>query len=156
VVFLCAAILLLTRISEVSVDILARLINAASYIPSGGNSHSHEFTVLKDARVTKELKEELTNIYRMRSAVIRNPLLRKLACFFSNRQTREFLNDKTYRKRMEELIDRIFTGDDPIFYNAPAIIIIHSGKQIPVYMQLLLSDSRQQITTGLPQGLLRK
>lgn len=116
---------------EVSDELLVRLINSARFIPSGGNSRAHEFTVLKDSLIIKELKEELTEIYKVRSLLMNNSLLRKGAWPFVDAKNREFLEDANYRYKIKDLIDRIFAGDDPLFYNAPAIIFIHSSKRIP-------------------------
>ncbi len=111
--------------------ILEKLIDMARYIPSGGNAHSYEFTVLKSDVTQKRIKEELHKIYKFRDQLLNNPVLRNVAKPFVNKQMREFLKSKTYRSRMKELLSRISEGDDPFFHHSPAIIIIHSKDQIP-------------------------
>lgn len=112
-------------------SLIEKLINIAKYIPSGGNAHSYEFTVLKSEKTKVRIKEELTKIYKMRSHILNNPFLRNAARPFVNKQMRGFLKNRNYGDRMKDLISRISEGDDPFFYNAPVIIVIHSRDQIP-------------------------
>lgn len=110
---------------------IERLIDAARYIPSGGNSHAHEFTILRSEEVKDRLRKELTNIYKKRSTILNNVLFRNLAKPFVNKQMRGFLRSSHYGSRMKDLVKRIEEGEDPFFYSAPAIVIIHSREQIP-------------------------
>lgn len=116
---------------DVDEDIISKLIDRARYIPSGGNSHSYEFTVLKSKKVKTEIKDELIKIYSLRSRILNNPVLRNAAKPFVNQQMRSFLKSRTYGNRMKDLMERVNKGDDPFFYHAPAIIVIHSKEHIP-------------------------
>lgn len=111
--------------------ILEKLIDRARYIPSGGNAHSYEFTVLKSEETKKRIKQKLQEIYKFRYHLLNNAVLRNAAKPFVNKQMKEFLKSKIYRSRMKELLSRISEGDDPFFHYAPVIIIIHSKDQIP-------------------------
>ena len=111
--------------------IIEKLVSAAGYIPSGGNSHSYEFTVIKSDRVKNALREELAAFYQRKNTIINNALLRTLAGLVTNASTRRFLKDPAYRNRMKDLFSRISMGEDPLFYGAPVIIIIHSKEEIP-------------------------
>ena len=111
--------------------ILEKLVSAASYIPSGGNRHSYEFTVIKSEQVKKALKKELAAFYARKNTIINNALLRNIAALFTNASTRGFLKDPAYRNRMKDLFNRISTGEDPLFYGAPVIMIIHSKEEVP-------------------------
>lgn len=116
---------------DVDSNLIEKLIDKARYIPSGGNSHSYEFTVLASSKVKSDIMDELTEIYKMRSHMLNNPVLRNVVKPFVNKQMRGFLKNKSYRERMKSLIKRISMGDDPFFYHAPVIIIIHSNQQVP-------------------------
>lgn len=115
----------------VSDKTLEKLIDSAIFIPSGGNRHSYEFTVIKSEKAKKELRKELTSIYKRKNTIINNSLLRIIVSLFTNSSTRGFLKDIAYRNRMKDLINRICAGEDPLFYDAPVVIIIHSTEQIP-------------------------
>lgn len=111
--------------------VVAELIDAARHIPSGGNAHSYEFTVIRSIETREKLMAKLTEIYRGRSRLLNSVLLRNAAKPFVDKLTRGFLRDKMYRGRMKELLARIGSGDDPYFYFAPVIIVIHSAAVIP-------------------------
>lgn len=109
----------------------AELFASAAFIPSGGNRHSHRFTVLSRDRTRAELMTEIKRVYRLRSALMNNPVLQRLVRPFVDRQARGFLKDREYGRRMREIISRLDAGEDPLFYNAPLVVIIHSREPIP-------------------------
>lgn len=108
-----------------------RLIQCARYIPSGGNAHSYEFTVVPNGQTRQKLLAELRKIYEKRSVLLNNPIIRILARPFVDKQSRGFLKSREYGLRMKNLLARIQRGEDPFFYNAPVVIVIHSKAQIP-------------------------
>lgn len=112
-------------------DIVEKLIDKARYIPSGGNEHSYEFTVLKSDEVKTRIKDELTKIYRLKSKLLNSAVLRNAAKPLVDKQARSFLSDERLRQRIERLIKRVSNGEDLYFYNAPIVIVIHSRKLIP-------------------------
>ena len=111
--------------------VLARLFGAAAYIPSGGNRRSHRFTLLRDDRARGALMTEIKRIYRLRSFLMGKPLLRALLRPFVDPQARAFLRDPEYGERIREIISRLDAGEDPVFYAAPLVIVIHSRELIP-------------------------
>ncbi|MDP4091725.1 MAG: nitroreductase family protein [Bacillota bacterium] len=111
--------------------IVKKLIENAKYIPSGGNAHSYEFTVIKSEESKKAIKNELYKIYKKRSSILNNVFLRNIVKPFVNKQMRAFLNDMEYREKIRKLIERLYHGEDPIFHNATVIILIHSKLSIP-------------------------
>jgi hypothetical protein len=58
-----------------------------------------------------------------------------IASLFLGPYERAFLRDPDYGQRMKELLDRFHAGDDPVFYHAPAAIVIHTGELIPTPQQ---------------------
>lgn len=110
---------------------LEMLIDAARYIPSGGNAHSYEFTIVQNGATRDTLMKKLVQIYEGRSRLLNSVILRNAAKPFVDKLTRGFLKDRGYRLRMKELLERVARGDDPFFYFAPAIVIIHSRASIP-------------------------
>jgi nitroreductase len=116
---------------DLSQDQLRALIETTASMPSGGNSHAHSFTALTRGPTRDRLMKELTRIYRGRSMLLNNAVLRRIALPFVGPFTRAFLKDKEYGPRMRALIARLDAGADPIFYGAPAAIVIHSQAMIP-------------------------
>ncbi len=58
-------------------------------------------------------------------------LLRTLAQPFVGPVMREFLKDKTYGPVVRSIVGKLLSGEDPIFYGAPAAIVIHTPHRIP-------------------------
>lgn len=48
-----------------------------------------------------------------------------------NSLARGFLRDKDYRVKIRKLVERIYTGEDVFFRDAPIIVILHSKAVIP-------------------------
>lgn len=107
------------------------LINAAGYIPSGGNSHSYRFTILTHGTARDLLGHELKKIYAGKRRLLKSKLLRAFLYPFADAKTRAFLRDPIYFQRISYLLDQYNLGDDPVFYNAPIAIMIHSRNLIP-------------------------
>jgi nitroreductase/NAD-dependent dihydropyrimidine dehydrogenase PreA subunit len=116
-------------------DLIARVVAAGCHIPSGGNRHAYEFTVLTDPAVKGELLAEFSRYYDRIRKLMENSALMTVAGLFLSPYERAFLNDPDYGQRMKELLDRFHAGDDPVFYHAPAAIVIHTGELIPTPQQ---------------------
>jgi nitroreductase len=112
-------------------EVIEEIVETASFIPSGGNRHAHAFTVISPGETRTRLMAELVRIYRRRSLLMNSVLLRVLARPFVGPVAREFLRDREYGPRMKTLLRRLEDGEDPIFYGAPAAILIHSRAPIP-------------------------
>jgi len=112
-------------------DLIARVVAAGQHIPSGGNRHAYEFTVLTDPAVMQDLLAEFSRYYGRLRTLIGNPVIKAVASLFLGSYERAFLNDPDYGQRMKGLLDRFHAGDDPVFYGAPAAIVIHTLPLIP-------------------------
>ena len=112
-------------------DLIKRVVAAGCHIPSGGNRHAYEFTVLTDPAVRQALLAEFSRYYGRIRKLMEYSVLLKVAGPFLSPYERAFLSDPDYGQRMKELLDRFQAGDDPVFYRAPAAIIIHTRELIP-------------------------
>ena len=99
------------KAQEVEREIIEKLIHAAGYIPSGGNSHSYRFTVIPKGNIRDRLNRELTRIYGFRKRILQSTLLRNMFGFFADRQMRAFLRDFTYLRRVSFLLDQLQLGE---------------------------------------------
>ncbi len=116
-------------------EIIEKLVETAQFVPSGGNSHSFEFTVITRDETKFRLKNEFQKIYSGLSVVVNSGFLKACIWLFTSKYNRAFLRDKHYGQNLKDMIDRFKKGDDPIFYHAPAVIVIHSQKVIPTPME---------------------
>jgi hypothetical protein len=87
--------------------------------------------VLTDPAIREALQAEFSRYYGRIRRLIGNPILKAVGSLFLSPPDRAFLNDPEYGRRMKLLLDRFHAGDDPVFYHAPAAIIIHTPELIP-------------------------
>jgi nitroreductase/NAD-dependent dihydropyrimidine dehydrogenase PreA subunit len=111
--------------------LLEEIIGSGLFIPSGGNDRSINFTVIRSDEIKDSLKNELVKIYKARSLILNNFLFGILVKPFLNKFQKEFFKNKEYGPRIKKLINDALSGNDPFFYHAPVIIIVHSEKIIP-------------------------
>jgi len=116
-------------------DLITRVVAAGRHIPSGGSRHAYEFTALTDPAVKQALLAEFSHYYDRIRKLMGNSALLTIAGLFLGPYERAFLSDPDYGQRMKELLDRFHAGDDPVFYHAPAVIIIHTPELIPTPQQ---------------------
>jgi nitroreductase len=116
---------------DLSPETLQALVATAAHIPSGGNRHAHGFIVITRNETRARMMKDLVRIYRRRSRLLNSAFLRTLLRPFVDPVTRGFLKDREYAGRMRALIGKLDAGEDPIFYGAPAAIVIHSPVPIP-------------------------
>ena len=141
------------RDREVPRNILEKLTEAARYIPSGGNAHACEITVITLRDTLGRLRAEIDRLFIGKTRLLKNPLVRILAYPFADRQTREFLKKPAYLKPVFNLADMAEQGGDPIFYNAPAAVIIHSEQLIPTPQEDSVLATYNMVLMGQALGL---
>jgi nitroreductase/NAD-dependent dihydropyrimidine dehydrogenase PreA subunit len=112
-------------------DLIERVVQAGRYIPSGGNRHAYAFTVITDPGVKDRLLVEFARFYDRIRRLMGNRVIKGLASLFLGPYEQAFLRDPDYSARIKDLLDRFHAGDDPVFYRAPAAIVIHSRALIP-------------------------
>ena len=88
-------------------DIVQELIETAAFIPSGGDRDAHAFTVVTSGETRTRLMEELASIYRRRSLLLNNALLRALVSPFAGPFARQFLRDREYGPRIRGLLRQL-------------------------------------------------
>ena len=116
---------------QVDENILAELVRSAASVPSGGNAHLQRLTLITDGSARNALEQALASIYKQRRKILASAMIRTVCSALADSQTRAFLRDSSYLKRVTYLLEQIGRGRDPIFYNAPAILVVHSEKLIP-------------------------
>jgi nitroreductase/NAD-dependent dihydropyrimidine dehydrogenase PreA subunit len=112
-------------------ETILELVHSAQLIPSGGNAHNCKFTVIADAEVKTKLFNLIKKRYAILVKLLKMPVTRFLLKLFSDPVTSAFLKDKDYFGRIVPLMEGLREGKDPLFYNAPVIIAVHSDRLIP-------------------------
>lgn len=112
-------------------EVIERVVHAGQLIPSGGNRHGYAFTVLTDPAVLQQLRDQFARFFGLLAKVLRSAVLRAVGSLVMGRYERAFLRDPDYASRLGGLLDSFRDGGDPIFYRAPAVIVVHSKVLIP-------------------------
>lgn len=107
------------------------LLEAAIYIPSGGNDHRLNITVLTDENKRKELLSSINNYYSRILKLLKYPVLRVIAKRIGDPKVKATLNDKVYYRRILNILENLNNPDDPVFYKAPAAFFFHTDRIMP-------------------------
>ena len=115
-------------LSDINIE---KLIKAATYIPSGGNDHRINITVLTAIEKRIELLSAIVEYYAHIKKLLKNPLLRIVAKQFGDAKVKATLKDPFYFKKILKHIEDIKNIDDPVFYHAPSVFIFHTDRIMP-------------------------
>jgi nitroreductase/NAD-dependent dihydropyrimidine dehydrogenase PreA subunit len=137
----------------VSEDLIAQVVSAGRYVPSGGNRHAYQFTVLTDPGVKQALLDEFADYYGRLRKLMSSAVVKTLASPFLDPYKRAFINDPEYGRRMKDILERFHSGGDPVFYQAPAVIIIHNPAIIPTPREDSILAGFAMILTAQTLGL---
>jgi nitroreductase/NAD-dependent dihydropyrimidine dehydrogenase PreA subunit len=103
---------------------IERLIEAARYAPSGHNVQSPHYIVLLNREKVARLGRSIIEFYRTLFNRLQKPLTRQLVKLVAGRRKTKLLVESIPAMiRTEERIER---GEDPLFWDAPALIVIHA------------------------------
>lgn len=116
---------------EIPGDVVEKLLEAARYIPSGGNSHEMTITIVRAPEKKRELREKITAYYERTMKLVKNPLIRVLLKFVGDEKVKESIKDKAFLKKIDQMITRMHSDEDIIFYNAPLIMLFHTKRILP-------------------------
>ncbi len=116
---------------KIAKETIDELIQSGVYVPSGGNMHAYEFTVILDENIKSGLIKQIMDLYRQRCIVLKSKFLRMLVYPWVDKQTKGFLKGDRYVKKIQFMLDEFNNGKDIAFYNAPAVIVIHSKTMFP-------------------------
>lgn len=119
------------RDDDISSEVLQSLIENSVYVPSGGNSHAYEFTIIQDNNIKSALRDEIMSLYEIREKFLKSKFLKSAVYPFTDKQTKAFLKSDIYYERISFLLQKFSKGEDVVFYNAPAAIVIHSKSLFP-------------------------
>jgi len=110
---------------------IEKLTRAATYIPSGGNDHRFDITLLRSEHKRNELVSAIYAYYTRIGNLLKNPLLRILARVAGDAKVKATLRDPFYFKKILRMIEDIKNQDDFIFYHAPLIFFFHTDRIMP-------------------------
>jgi nitroreductase/NAD-dependent dihydropyrimidine dehydrogenase PreA subunit len=105
-------------------DIVRELVSVSRWAPSAQNSQDVDWVAIDDrARITEISKATVDEIRRF-SRLMRHPMLRGILGLFLGRDLAKSAGRNS--RAGEELVERCAKGFDPIFYNAPVVLVGHT------------------------------
>ena len=107
-------------------DMMQLLLETSRYAPTGHNLQEVDWLVVDRRDDLRQLSREATAALARTGRLLANPLIRlylALSLGFSTVST-----NRQSAKDLVELALRQKAGEDPIFYNAPAVVIAHVPK----------------------------
>ena len=112
-------------------NVINQLITASSYIPSGGNDHRMDVTVLTSREKRSQLLSCIYDYYRHILKLLKNPVLRFVAKRIGDPKVKATLNDPFNYKKIVYAIEQMDSADDAVFYHAPAVFFFHTDRIMP-------------------------
>ncbi|MGQ9593205.1 MAG: nitroreductase family protein [Anaerolineae bacterium] len=102
------------------------LLEVARYAPTAHNAQNVQFLVVDDRACLRDLARLTVDCYRKILGQLRNPLIRAvLAPVVGREVAQRALEDVSDFQR---LVDRWRAGQDPIFRDAPVLLVAHAEK----------------------------
>ena len=111
--------------------VMDTLLDAARFIPSGGNDHRFQITLLTSDRVRQELLKSIHRYYSRLLRLMRHPLVKELLKLIGDPKVKATLREPENLKKIIYAINMIHGEDDAVFYNAPAVLFFHTDRIMP-------------------------
>ena len=121
---------------------IGKILDAMRYAPSASNEQNWEFLVLTNAQYIQEFSDRICKLVKLTYRLLSVKLITKLFIWGPNRK---LIQDPSFLHSMKHLLDRAERGEDPIFFKAPCVIVLHS----PNYGNLAGCDAGISLTHGM-------
>lgn len=116
---------------DVPAELIGELLHAGAQAPSGGNRRTIECLLLSRGEKRARVTEEIAAFYRRLATIASNRPARWLASHVAGNAAGPFLRDRAYRERFLSLVHELDMGEDPLFYDAPVVMLFHTAASIP-------------------------
>jgi len=104
-------------------EVVRDLVTLGRWAPSASNSQSLDWIAFDDREKISELTGSVLAEFRRFSRLVGNPILRPFLSLFIGRETARRLRGA--KASVERMLQRQAAGEDPIFYNAPVVLLGH-------------------------------
>jgi len=120
---------------------IEKIIDGARFAPSGHNSQSTEFLVVRDRDVLSRVSALVIDYLRFEIKRFANPVFRTVALLADRALAESGLNEIPKFKRLITLYE---SGADPVLFGAPALLVFHARRTVgfaDVNAQLALQNA---------------
>ena len=129
------------RDKPLSRETIERIIDGARFAPSGHNSQSTEFLVVRDRAVLNQVSAMVIEYLKFEIRRFANPLFKTLALLADRESAERGLHEIPGFKRMTRSFE---SGADPILHGAPVLLVFHARRTVgfaDVNAQLALQNA---------------
>jgi nitroreductase len=120
---------------------IEKIIDGARFAPSGHNSQSTEFLVVRDRAVLSQVSALVIDYLRFEIKRFENPLFRTAALLANRALAESGIREIPGFKRLIKLYE---SGADPVLFGAPALLAFHARRTVgfaDVNAQLALQNA---------------
>ncbi len=114
----------LYRNEPISDEILEQIIEAGRYAPTGSNSQNVHYVILRSSSEITSLRNMTMAFYEKVFSRVRKPIGALLLSLLAGRRIVEYLRELL--PKVEYVKGLIEEGKDPLFYNAPVVMVVHA------------------------------
>lgn len=119
-----------------------QILEVMRYAPSGHNAQSCEYYIVYDEETKEALRKESAKTFQLLKTMAK---LRWLIKPFVAKPLFDALDEPDLAEAMDELIDQYRRGDDPLFFHAPAVVLV----TVPRMGGMMTVDSTSALTYGM-------
>jgi len=127
---------------DVPKEKIQSILNAMQYAPSARNDREWKYIVLKDMNKIDEIRQSVIKMLGLLKKLIKYKGFLK---YFLPKKIKHLITDPKTEVSLEDFFERIEQGEDPVFYEAPILIITYA----PELGSLAQNDAGIALTHGM-------
>jgi nitroreductase len=95
------------------------------YAPSAQNARSWKYIILQDKEKIDKIRQAVIKMIKLLKKLVDH---KKVLKYFMPKSIREVITNPNEDIALEDFLERIDKGEDPVFYNAPVLIITYASE----------------------------
>lgn len=111
---------------EVPKEDIDKVLQAMRYAPSASNAQSWEYVILTDKKKIDEVRKAVIKTMKLLRKIVK---YQKFLKYFVPKHLKEYITDPQTRVSVEDFFKELDEGKDPVFYEAPTLIITHAPER---------------------------
>jgi nitroreductase/NAD-dependent dihydropyrimidine dehydrogenase PreA subunit len=110
---------------KIPLDVLEKILESMRYAPSASNKQRWRYTVITDREKIDYFKDKVMEMFYLIRKILKFSSFLK---FFVSDAVKQLLTDPGTKPTINMMIEDYENGGDPIFYEAPCVILLDSPK----------------------------
>ncbi|MFO7795038.1 MAG: nitroreductase family protein [Promethearchaeati archaeon] len=127
---------------DVPKEEIQKVLKAMRYAPSARNDRSWQYIVLKDHEKIDQIRQAVIKMLGLLNKLVKH---KRIIKYFLPKSIKHMVTEKRTEVSLNDFFDRIEKGEDPVFYEAPVVIISYA----PELGSLAPNDAGIALTHGM-------